>query len=302
MECNNDNPRSRSRADDVAATALGRAPTDGDLLSNGPAKPRGKRRKTGWIVGGCIFLVLAALGLVRIRRQADAANRYAEHRVAAHGLFGKGQFKQAAWHFQQMVALEPELSEGHYGLGTAFTNLRDANAIDFYREAIRLRPDYGLAYGNLGVELMRVGRLPEAIGALAKALEVGGQTAAGHSNLGQAMGMSHDFEGAMREYRLAIKIDPNNVGAQYNLGTLLLTLKQAPAALPHLKCAVALAPNNSSARMNLAIAMLSAGDEAGAQAQLELLVRLDPRDAQAREALAALRASRTPASQAATKP
>ena len=65
-------------------------------------------------------------------------------------------------------------------------------AIDYYKEAIRIRPDYAEAHSNLGNALFQKGEMKEAI----------------------------DY------YKEALKLKPDLVAAQKNLETALLRLQE----------------------------------------------------------------------------
>jgi Flp pilus assembly protein TadD len=59
-----------------------------------------------------------------------------------------------------------------------------AEAAKLFQEAIRLRPDYAVAYGNLGKAFYYARQFPEAIAALKKAIELKLDYAEVYNNLG----------------------------------------------------------------------------------------------------------------------
>lgn len=61
-------------------------------------------------------------------------------------------------------------------------NLKES--AEMFRAAIRLRPDYAVAYGNLGAVLCRAGQLKESSAAFEKAIEQKSNFAEDYNNLG----------------------------------------------------------------------------------------------------------------------
>jgi Flp pilus assembly protein TadD len=62
-------------------------------------------------------------------------------------------------------------------------------AVPHYREALRLKPDFVLAYNNLGLALQRTGRFEEAITNFKEALRLRPNNADINANLTRASGM-----------------------------------------------------------------------------------------------------------------
>jgi len=89
-------------------------------------------------------------------------------------------------------------------------------AIDLYREAINLNPEYGQAYSNLGLAFQKAGRAAEAIWANRKAIALAtGATAArvkasSYYNIGRLYEDAGQFGDASSSYRAAKreKADP----------------------------------------------------------------------------------------------
>jgi tetratricopeptide (TPR) repeat protein len=62
-------------------------------------------------------------------------------------------------------------------------------------------------------------------------------------NLGSALDDSGDAEGAMTEYKEAIRLDPKNATAHYNLAILYLKKKDDANAIAELRQAAKLSPD-----------------------------------------------------------
>jgi len=94
-------------------------------------------------------------------------------------------------------------------------------AIECYRQAIRIKPDFSDALNGLGIALATEGRLEEAIGNFRKAIQVNPNFVAAQNNLGAALADKGRFEEAIGNFRKAIQISPNYAEAQNNLAWVL---------------------------------------------------------------------------------
>ena len=107
--------------------------------------------------------------------------------------------------------------------GTGFMHLDfHEEAIESYNKAIELRPDYDLAYNNIGIAYYNKGILDEAISCYKKALEINPRYAFAHNNLGNAYKNKGMLDEAISCYKKALEINPryaftyNNLGIAYN--------------------------------------------------------------------------------------
>jgi tetratricopeptide (TPR) repeat protein len=80
-----------------------------------------------------------------------------------------------------------------------------------------------------------------------------------HYNLGQALVASGDLAGAIRQYRLAIELDPRHVRAHNNLGVALQEAGRREEAVAVLERAIRLDPSHEEAYYNLGNVHLSSG-------------------------------------------
>jgi len=130
-------------------------------------------------------------------------------------------------------------------------------AITQFTAAVRLDPDYALAWAELsqaatglaarnleGESAKRT--YAQAREAANKALVVAPDSAAAHGALGYVhLTADFDWAGAEREYRRALELAPNDGKAKFNLGELLATLGQPEKAIDLTRQALATDPLNA---------------------------------------------------------
>lgn len=90
-----------------------------------------------------------------------------------------------------------------------------------YREAIRLKGDYGEAYTGLGILLMQKGRYDEADSFLAKAIYYNPSNPSAHYNRGILMSKMNRSKEAQDEFQAALKLKPDYPEAHVGYGALL---------------------------------------------------------------------------------
>jgi len=106
-----------------------------------------------------------------------------------------------------------------------------------------------------------------------------------HFNRGCDFGDKGDKDGAIREYKEAIRIDPNYALAHYNLGISLKNKGDIDGAIREYKEAIRLDPNYASAHYNLGNMLDDKGDIDGAIREYKEAIRLDPDHANAKTRL-----------------
>jgi len=115
----------------------------------------------------------------------------------------KGDVKQADALAKQAVAAEPREARFYELQGdVAMKQKHDEEAVSFYKQAIKLQPDYFRPYVQLGVALNSLGRTAEAEPYLKRSNELL-PTATSHNLLGQVAEAKGDVNTALAHYKTA---------------------------------------------------------------------------------------------------
>ena len=159
-----------------------------------------------------------------LREQIEAAPNASERNrlqlQLAELLLSKGQKTEAMTELQVIASSNSFDPAGFYNLGNSFARIGETDAaINAYQIAIDQRKGrYSRAYNNLGVVLLRVGRWDEAQEALLSALKLEGfRYAEASYNLGRVYSAQGQHDLAVREWRRALKVNPEHDGASYAL-------------------------------------------------------------------------------------
>jgi tetratricopeptide (TPR) repeat protein len=138
--------------------------------------------------------------------------------------------------------------------GSAYVVLgRGTEAMDDYKQAIRIKPHYAEAYYNLGVAYGCPGRWQDAIDAHKQAIKIDPDYAEAYNNLGVAYGGLGGWQDAIDAYKQAIKIKPDYAEAYNNLGVACRSLGHGTEAIDAYKEAIRIKPDYARAYNNLAL-------------------------------------------------
>ena len=146
------------------------------------------------------------------------------------------------------------------------------------------------AYARMGL-----GRYPEAIADLTRAVSINPTKADYQANLGYALWKIGRRAEALNAERAAVKLDDKNFTAQYQLGRFLLLSgdqKQLAEAAVHLRRALEIDPRRSEVRFDLLTVYRTLGDQPNAIAQMNLLQDARPADPRVNYAEALLASDR----------
>ncbi len=198
----------------------------------------------------------------------------------------KGRQREAVDLFKQSLALKPEAATCA-SLGTALRAIGNlAEAIVYYEEALKLKPDFVETRVNLAATLEQAGRGAEAIPHYEQLVRLRPTSAELRNDFGAALAADGRFEEAGAQYREALRLRPDFPGALGNLGMAMIQLNRPKEALAPLQEVVLLQPDAAAPRTALGIALAETGDVAGAVAQFEHAVRLEPNSPETHENLA----------------
>ena len=121
------------------------------------------------------------------------------------------QFPMAIAEYRKSIAAKPT-AEGHTFLGWSLSMLeRYREAIAECKKAIPLDPDFGNPYNDIGVYLVALDRVDEAIPYLKKAIRSKRYCCYqfAHHNMGRMWVMKGKYEEARRSFKKALEYDPD---------------------------------------------------------------------------------------------
>ena len=158
---------------------------------------------------------------------------------------------------------------------------RHAQAVEYFRQAIKITQEVGTLYYNLGISLQHLGKTAEAVEVLqiAAARDPGNRQIADHLQrvlhssqptvqqttaqeaMQLALQLHHagDLDGAKAKYQQTLQLQPHNPAALSNLAIIFTMQKQLPAAVAALENALAIKADFPQAHYNLGNAMLAQG-------------------------------------------
>lgn len=142
-----------------------------------------------------------------------------------------------------------------------YRNDEDTRAVEAFQKAIKLDSELAEAYFRLGLAYDATGQEKEAEGEYRKAVDTykrhfssdeNDKDGESHYNLGQTYAGLHLYGEAVREYRQATRIKPDDSDIYYDLGLSLMRLAQYDEAAAAFSKALELDPQNYRAEDSLA--------------------------------------------------
>ena len=198
--------------------------------------------------------------------------------IAAHHLYKEGKYQEAMNSYKQALRIKPDWAEAHNNLGLTLNKLgQQAEALSHFREALRLNPSLAEAHNGLGETFFQQGKFDLAVEQYRQALEANPEYAEAHNNLGYVYSQQDKVDLALEHYNRAIQLKPGYAEAYSNLGGFYLLQGHVEMAVKELTEAVRLKPDYRDAQNNLGLALLSQGKYEEAISHLTQSIRLDPR-------------------------
>ncbi len=186
---------------------------------------------------------------------------YESYNNLGRALIEQGELEEAQRHFEWSVAHMPGNWDAHHQLGIIHgIEGRHGLAEQLFGEALRLSPNAESAY-NLGLEYARVGKLTEALERFRAAIEMRPDFSRAQAQVGIQLlksGRSDEAEPFLLE---ALRLDAEDADAHYWLGGLLALSKRDREALPRYDDALALRPAWPAAHNELAFVLATSHDD-----------------------------------------
>ncbi|WP_109476802.1 tetratricopeptide repeat protein [Paraburkholderia sp. C35] len=183
---------------------------------------------------------------IALMRASIAANPNAVYyNNLGNVLLGRKLPGEAIDSYRHAVTLRPDYAEAHNNLGNALREAGDANASMLScAQAIELRPGYAEAYNNLGNALKDLGDLDNAVLAYRKAVTFRPDYAAAFGNLARAEAGRGNADESIAAFRRAVALDPGHVESHDSLATLLHAKGDVDGAIEVLQRAAQREPAN----------------------------------------------------------
>ena len=206
-------------------------------------------------------LALIALKLLPNRVQSVLQDPPKEPLQVVIELYAQGQLRQALSHANEMLERFPNSSILYNIIGVTYTGLMQLDtALDAYKQAVKVKPDYAEAYYNMGVTLKIIGNLQAAIESYEQAIKINPDYADAYNNMGLALQEKGDVDAALKSFKKALKFKPGYAEAYNNMGIILNSKGDLESAIQSYKKALNIKPIYPEAYNNMGIAFKSQGD------------------------------------------
>lgn len=201
--------------------------------------------------------------------------------------FEHGEYDKADELLRQVVVKADRFADVHHMLGIIAHHRGDfSNAANHFEQAIAINPNYTEAQLNLVVTYNELGKYdtarelyssvrartrPQILDPLVK-----GRISNLHAQLAQAYvdaGMLHE---AVGELEKAVRLSPDYVDLRVRLGLLYRDAGELTRARTELETARTLNPQYPNARLSLGTLLLGAGEYEAARREFEAVLALDP--------------------------
>ena len=126
---------------------------------------------------------------------------------------GKEAWDQAIFYYKKVVGdiLYGTPHFGYSGLGNAYYFKGDLQLSEkYYMEALKAKPDFTRALRGLAQTYIAMGRIPEAVGKLEKAVRIAPESPPLHFELAKAYQLALQFQNAYHSFRKVVELAPES--------------------------------------------------------------------------------------------
>ena len=183
-----------------------------------------------------LFATMNAAAQRRGRAPQKSSSKAAGLVDEADKLAEDKKYPEAIETYKIAIRLDPNYAPAFGGLGDAYFNSGNSEqALAAYKEQVRLAPNDADAQYDLGYFFNAMGRHGEAFAPLVKATALDPSFAEAFYGIGYAYSRGADFEKSIPFFRSAIKAKPDYGDAYYGLGQAYARLGKAELANEQLK-------------------------------------------------------------------
>ena len=194
--------------------------------------------------------IVDTLALVLRGDNAGSEAQAAFERGIKH-FFENKDYDKAIEEFTEAIRIDPNYDLAYVSRGQSYSNKgQNDQAISDYTESIRLNPDDALAYYSRGATYGKKGQYDKAISDCSKAIKLDPNGSAAFAIRGLAYTEKCQFDEAIKDLNEAIRLAPNDALAYYSRGDAYWKKGQYDQTISDFTEAVKLNPNVKSYILN----------------------------------------------------
>lgn len=166
--------------------------------------------------------------------------------------FGLDEHQLAVNSFKKAISINPNYAEAYYNSGNSQRLLGHLKeAVKSYQSAIKIKSNYPQAHNNLGVTFQDLGMLADAINSYEWAIAYKYDYAEAFNNLGNVQRELNQLDLGIKNLTKAISFNTNYAEAHKNLGNALQEKGNYEEALKSYEAALKINPNYALAHYDL---------------------------------------------------
>ncbi len=192
-------------------------------------------------------------------------------------LYSQGRLQQGLNVIKQIVKARPNHPDARNLHGVILQAMGDdAGAVAEIKKAIEIRGDIAQYHSNLGeIERLR-GNADKASDSLRRAIGIDPNYSQAYNNMGIVYYDKREFEEAAKHYEKALKLNENYPEAHNNLGNAYRALDRGEEALEHYERAIMLKENYAEAYNNMATVLRDKDQKEEAEHAYKRAIQLKP--------------------------
>ena len=201
-------------------------------------------------------------------------NNAIAHSALANVLLTRHKVKEAMYHCQIALSLDPKNYNTLIRIARTYNMLDEKNkAVDALRRAIKVNPEYVIAYNDLYIILLLTGKAEEGLKEYRKAVELdcNKDNVEFHYVFAKALDEQGHYDEAINQYYQVLRIQPRNDFAR---AMILLRQGKTDDALNYFQEVIRLQPNNAKAHYQLSLILKQKGLTEEANRHYQKAVRL----------------------------
>jgi tetratricopeptide (TPR) repeat protein len=204
-----------------------------------------------------------------------------------------GNFREAAYQWQQVQQLRPDYYLGYFQEGRMRERMGELDsARGAFQQTVALRPVMAPAWFELSNIAASEGDLDSALRNVQRASHLQPHRPIYYACMGKLLSRMNRHPDAVEQYRQALRVDPNYWEGHMALGGELASLGNWPAAQSELETGVRLRPDSIPAHLALGNLFTHQSRWDDAQHEFEHVLQLDPGNQPAQTSLNQLRLER----------